>query len=860
MSASPEARALSLLVEVLDVPEAERAAWLERHCGDEPDVRRRMESLLEATAGSGFLETSAWELACRDLAALVDADQLGSGSAVGRYRLVREIGRGGMSRVFEAERADGEFDQRVAVKLLHGFAGPPEELLRRFETERSVLARLAHPHIAQIFDGGMTPAGRPYLVMELLDGSSVTESCGRSEANLEHRLRLFLDVCAAVSHAHRHLVVHRDLKPSNVLVTEQGTVKLLDFGIAKLLDLEDATRLGAASTRTGQLLLTPEYAAPEQVRGEPITTATDVYQLGLLLYELLAGVRPFELSGRRPSDVERIVAEGEPAPPSARVLEGGPIGARRLRGDLDNIVLLALRKEPAQRYGSVADLAADIERHLRHEPVAARPAGAWYRISRLVRRHKSPFAAAAAVSFALAGGLVAVSCEQRQTARQRDLAELEALKAGRLAQFSTSLFEAANPIHGAETTARDLLRSGVARLDELADMPLVQAEMLGVVRQSLFRLGERDEALELTRREIALLEEHGGQSLDLVVALSALAGQHSVAGRDSEAFAAWRRAERVAETATGGEDAEEIVWMLRGQARAHARASRWPEAEAVAERGRVMAERLRLEPQVDAMLGVLAFVAGERGNLDRASEIHGQLYERSVARQGEVHLDSAAHLGNLGWLAAQQGDFVRAEEHYRRAVEIKEQLLDRDHEDLARTLGSLGTQLARLGRRQEAERALEDALGRLRRFHGGPHPSLCSPLLSLSRLALERDDDAVASARVEEALAVIEQFERQRSRIGAQAWQMKGEVHARAGRLEAARSAFTRAYETAGQVTTGAPLLSPLLHLATVERDRGEPERARELIAEAEGHSRQLPPESALREELDALRRSLGPD
>ncbi|MEO1633392.1 MAG: serine/threonine-protein kinase, partial [Bacteroidota bacterium] len=296
------------------------------------------------------------------------------GSKVGRWRLAERVGRGGMGTVYRAERADGVVEQTAALKLLDTMR---PDVVARFAQERQILARLDHPSIARLLDGGATPEGRPYLVMEFVEGVPITDYAAQQRLSVDARLALFGDVCAAVQHAHQSLVVHRDLKPSNVLVTPEGRVKLLDFGIARLLEPGDDDTL----TRTEQRLLTPEYAAPEQVRGEAITTATDVYALGVLLYELLAGTRPFDLPQKVLHEVARVIVEEEPERPSTAVTRAdvltlaGPAQTlrRRLAGDLDQICLKALRKAPARRYATPDALARDVQRHLDGHPVEARP-------------------------------------------------------------------------------------------------------------------------------------------------------------------------------------------------------------------------------------------------------------------------------------------------------------------------------------------------------------------------------------------------------------------------------------------------------------------------------------------------------
>jgi len=361
-----------------------REAFLAESCPDDPTLRRAVESLL-LDLGRDDAITSAMR---EELAA--PAAQ--PGEHIGPYRLERELGRGGMGEVYLAVRDDAEYHQRVAVKLLRGGLGGGE-ILARFRAERQILAGLEHPNIARLLDGGRH-GGLPYLVMEYVEGQPITDHCARLRLDVPARLRLFREVCAAVQYAHQNLVVHRDIKPSNVLVSTQGVPKLLDFGIAKLLR-PDAP--GAGATSTHMRLMTPEYASPEQIKGRGITTASDVYSLGVLLYELLTGRRPHEVesAGRDLPALERLVCEREPSRPSLAV-ERTPASStlrRQLRGDLDNIVLKALEPEPERRYASAEQLSEDLRRHLEGEGILARPPGTLTRLVKRARKHRRATAA-----------------------------------------------------------------------------------------------------------------------------------------------------------------------------------------------------------------------------------------------------------------------------------------------------------------------------------------------------------------------------------------------------------------------------------------------------------------------------------
>ncbi|HWC00427.1 MAG TPA: serine/threonine-protein kinase [Bryobacteraceae bacterium] len=402
----------------MDLAPADRRGFLDSACAGDTALREEVEALLaqEEEAGA-FMEAPAIAGADSFLTfSTVPREETAHdaliGTRVGRYRIEREIGRGGMGTVYLAVRDDGTFDQRVALKIVKRGMGTAE-LLDRFRRERQILAMVNHAHIARLLDGGSTTDGQPYFVMELVEGQSITEYCAARHATLPQRLELFLGVCAAVAHAHQNLIIHRDLKPANIMVTADGEVKLLDFGIAKILqpEFQDPAQTRAA----GEPLLTPEYATPEQVRSEPVTTATDVYALGLILYELLTGQKAQRLPSASMIEIERVVCQTEPRKPSevAAAPEAVAHASRKLRGDLDNIVLKAIQKEPARRYSTVNQLAEDIERYLSGRPVIARPDSFFYRAGKFIRRNKLGVAAAAVVVLSLAGGIAAAAWQAR---------------------------------------------------------------------------------------------------------------------------------------------------------------------------------------------------------------------------------------------------------------------------------------------------------------------------------------------------------------------------------------------------------------------------------------------------------------
>jgi non-specific serine/threonine protein kinase/serine/threonine-protein kinase len=498
-----------------------RAEFLLANCGDDEALRGEVARLLAADEGqANFLESS-------PLRVVAETTSL-TGRRIGAYKIIREIGRGGMGTVWEAVRDDDEFAQRVALKIIRR-GMDTEEMLRRFRTERQILARLDHPHIARLLNGGSTEDGLPWYAMDLIAGRDIASHIRAHQLSVSERLRLFLQVCAAVQYAHQHLIIHRDLKPSNILVTDDGAARLLDFGIAKLL----APATDHTMTATAHALMTPAYASPEQVRGGDITTATDVYALGVILYELLTGQLPYDLTGQRADEIPGIICETEPERPSAAVARQRPDSGpdanaeparlklqRSLRGDLDNIVLHALRKEPQRRYNSVEQFAEDIRRHLDGRPVLARPDTLGYRTTKFITRNKLALAASALIFLALLGGIIATTWQARVARNQRRLAERRFNEVRQLANaFVFKYHDAIARLPGSTGLREMLVSDATAYLDNLARDADADPELQHELALAFLKLGDAQGqqwaantgdtagALRSYRKAVALCEE-----------------------------------------------------------------------------------------------------------------------------------------------------------------------------------------------------------------------------------------------------------------------------------------------------------------------------------------------------------------
>ena len=548
-----------------------RTAYLGGACPDDAGVRAEVEALLAFDRPGDQALDAGIRRAIGDAAVGLHL-AAPHPSRIGPYRVISHIGDGGMGAVYLAER-EGDFNPRVAVKVIRGLAG--EDGLRRFRAERQILAALQHPGITRLLDGGATAGGLPYLVMEHVDGMPIDRYCESRGLTVAARVALLRRVCDAVSHAHRGLVVHRDLKPSNILVTADGSPKLLDFGIARLLDDERAEGGDArVQTAPSRRLLTPDYASPEQVRGDPITTSTDVYSLGVLLFELLTGTRPLTFASRGATEIARVVC-GQTAPRPSAAAASNPRFARQIAGDLDTIVLAALEKDPARRYASVDHLSDDLRRFLERRPVLARPATWRYRARRLVRRHRAATAAAAMSVVIVAGFAIALAVAGRRAARERDAAERVTTMLVHLLSASPAPSSAPATI-----TPRDLVDRGIDQVRrDLRDEPALQARLFEA-------LGAIYAGLGLVDRAQAALQE------------SVAAGQ-AAGAEDSQAGARtmWRLAEALRD---------------RG---------RYAEAEPLARAAYAMSSRLvgTSNPQSAQMLNTLGMILHARGRQDEAA-------------------------------------------------------------------------------------------------------------------------------------------------------------------------------------------------------------------------------------------------
>ncbi len=809
----------ALFFDALALEPAARAAYLDQACGSDVELRLELESMLAAEEDSLVFALESRLLS--DEPAPGAGDLIGT--LVGPYRIEKLLGEGGMGEVYLAHKEEAEYDLKVALKLVRpGFRN--NELVARFRVERQVLARLNHPNITQLLDGGVDAQGRPYLVMPFVAGVPITTFCDKNALSIEDRLALFRTVCSAVQYAHRNLVVHRDLKPSNILVTEDGTVKLLDFGIAKLLDPEQA--IGAAVTRSQVRLMTPEYAAPEQVRGETITTATDVYALGVLLYELLSGRRPYRLGSWIQAEIERVICEEDPRRPSTAVTEIDPTTAKQpetspeavsrarrtgvsrlkkmLEGDLDTIVMMALRKEPDRRYASVEQFAQDIGRFLEGRPIAAQKDTAGYRFRKFVQRNRVAVGVVAGV-FVLVSAFGAAMYRQAQVvAEERDRARLEAEKAQQVSQFLEALFDAPDPYAVTNERrdtlrVRDLLAEGVEKVrKDLATQPAVQAKLLAVLGTVHKSLGEMDTARPLLEEALAIRQSEAvDEPLDIaesqvslgqlfkelgdyapaeslyVLALEtrrrllpendpAIAGVLNGIGtvrQDLGDYAAadslYREALAIHRAALGLEHFD-VTTDMNNLATVLYQQGNYGEAEPLFRE--VLEIRRRTlgndHPDVAGSMSNMALVLHQTEQLEPAEALYRESLDIRKRILGDNHPDVAAGLNNLAAVLKERGDFAGAEPLYQQSIEIRRKLLGDVHPSIAVTLHNYASMLSEKGDVDRAKTLYLESLAMKRAIYGGSHPSTAATLNNLGTMVKDNGDLAEAEPYLREALAM----------------------------------------------------------------------------------------------------------
>jgi len=773
---------------------------------------------------------------------------------VGPWEIVGLIGEGGMGTVHFAERADGQFEQQVALKLLrHDLDEAAQE---RFLAERQILAELQHPNIAHLLDGGVTApesgsgqAGRPYFVMEYVDGTPLDTYCNDHQLGVEARLRLFRQVCEAVTFAHRNLIVHRDLKPSNILVTEPGAdtatdddtgtgpqVKLLDFGIAKALEGAEGR---AARTQTGESPMTPRYAAPEQVQGDPITTATDVYSLGVVLYELLTGTLPYDIKNAPVAEVAEVISTTDPTAPSEQVTTTPSAASvveqthgmtpdelgRALNGDLDVIVKKALRKEPGQRYTSAAELGQDLDRYLDGLPVEARSASTGYRLRRFVARNRTAVLSGVAAMIALVVGLGVAVWQAQVAAAERDRAQAAQAEAEEAITFLTTLFEHAEPeeARGDTLTAYELVDQGRRRLSDLSDQPALQARMFDVVGEVYENLSEYKTADSLLHRSIRVQRslstpnrERLGEYLAERASVKMKLGQYRTADSLTQ---------RALQAMRAGDAAGTVEY-----------------AEALSLRGNIALNQKRLR---------------RADSLFERTESHYRSLLEETSEGTEEALDYSKSLASLRHNRASihyyRNQFKKAEGLYRDALTKYRDIEGPNHPDVITIHSAIGLMLQEQGQLQAAAVHLDTAVTRGARVLGPRHAQMATYYSNLGDVRKAQGRYAVADSLYRRTLAIDKAQRGPRHPYVAGDWHLIGQTNRAWDRPERALEAFSKEVSLRRPAGVSVDLAKALHAQGTVLTDLGRYSTAEDRLLEARDvHTRVDEPDSSLTTDLHA--------
>jgi serine/threonine protein kinase/tetratricopeptide (TPR) repeat protein len=727
--------AKEILDGALEIAPDERVAFLDQACGGDTVLRAEVESLLFSFTHAGtFIERPA-----TTAARFADPESLSHGASLGPYRIVQLIAEGGMGAVYQAVRVDGLYRKVVAVKIGRNCISG-EHALKRFETERQILAYFEHPSIVRLLDAGTTPDGRPYFIMDFIAGQQIDVWCDQHRLPTRRRLELFLKVCGGVEYAHHNLVVHRDLKPSNILVTEDGEPKLLDFGIAKILE-EDPLIGAPANTVTTVRMMTPQYASPEQVRGEPVTTATDVYSLGALLYELLTGHRPYQLKGRMPHEAAEVICQHDPPRLSTVVRQtlsadpgtgteavtpesvsttrdGRPSRLRRaLAGDLDRIVLKALEKQPARRYPSVEKFADDIRRHLEGRAVEARGASWGYRAGKFVRRHKAVLTTTALVGLSLIAGLVATTRERSRADREAATSKAvnDFLLNDLLAQASASVQARPDVKPDPDLKVRTALDRAAARIaDQFDGQPLVEASIRQTIGDTYVDLGLYSEAQGQVERALDLRHRVlGGEHRDTLTSM------HKLALLD------WYQAKYA--------QAEPLLTKV------------------LAVRRRILGPE---HPDTVSAMNDLALVKWYLGEYEPAEPLFTKALEIRRRLLGAEHPDTLSTINNLAGLYVQRGKFAEADPLLTKVLEVRGRVLGQEHPNTLLSMNNLAVVLWDEGEYAAAEPLLTMVMGVKRRVLGQEHPETLSTINNLASLYRDQGKYVLAEPLLTNVLEV----------------------------------------------------------------------------------------------------------
>lgn len=742
----------------------EREVFLNQECANELELKKEILSLLDSLENTKDFLEEALTIVEQNKNNFTDPY---INKQIGNYLIDGEAGVGGMGIVYTGRRNDKEFEQKVAIKILkHGITS--EYLLKRFQIERQTLANLQHQNIARLLDGGRTIDGLPYLVMEFIDGIPITDFCHQKKLSLEEKLKLFREVCTAVQYAHQNLIVHRDLKPGNILVTKDGIPKLLDFGIAKLID-EELVDNNEDLTRTGVWHLTPEYASPEQIKGEKITTASDIYSLGVLLYQILTGYQPYKISNNSPAAISKIITEEIIQKPSEKVKDKSREHAEsnlflndkisnQLKGDLDNIVLKAMHKDPARRYVSVEQFSEDIRRHLSGLPVIAQKDTAGYRLSKFIQRHKVGFISSVGFIVFLIINLIAIIWQANIAANERDKAKLEAQKVETVNKFLLDMLSSVDPTEiGRDVKVYDVLRKSALGVEKgFKDQPGIEASIQKTIGKTLTSLGEYDEAKPHLLRSLLLNERvYGKQSNQASESNYELALYYHWIGELKTADSLYKKSLQIFKR-NSDVSKRSLASTLNDYGILKSDFAEFDESKKMYEESlNILLENYgEKDRDVASLYNNLAIVMQAQKDLDGAEKYFHKALELNIELFGENRPEVSSNYNNLAYIYIDKGDFTRAEEYFIKSLELKKKYYGADHSYVGFAFLNLGGLEFRIGKINESEKYILDAIKNLKKSVNEDHIWLGLAYYWYGKILIEKSKYSEAETYLRKSLTI----------------------------------------------------------------------------------------------------------
>lgn len=745
----------TIVDQALTLPDDKRRAFIAKQCGEDNELFSTITELLHSIEESqGFLENPGAQQddLLKDFAREFESISPQSsmvGQQIGNYEITKLLGHGGMGSVFLAERADGAFEHRVAVKLVRRGMDTPENIAR-FQRERAILANLNHPNISHMYDGGLTDDGLPYLIMEYVDGIPLDEYCARNQCDFEQRLELFKSICEAVKHAHQNLVIHRDLKPGNILVTTEGEIKILDFGIAKLLEADPTDELHF-ETRDGTNPLTLAYAAPEQLTGDTITTATDIYTLGVVLYKMLSGEHPFELRGKPTSKIHDLIRREDPPLPSSKALTY----SNALRGDLDAIILKAMRKNPDMRYGSAGELLEEIDRYERNLPVTAHKGTVRYNLKKFYNRQKKTLLTAGFITLMII--VFGIFYTVRIT-QERNLANIQAEKAEEVTDFVVNLLQQNYPENskGEEVTVRQVLDQSISQIDELEKAPEIKGKLLQVIGHAYRSIGQPDQAAPLLERSIDILETNDIENTDLARTYDVFGIITRDLGNYDEARQYLEKSvdmyQSLGETQTGeyAKALKNLSYVMRLQ-------SDYEQASKTIEQALSVERKIYEAPDVNLAetLYILASIYRYQGDYEQAISTQLESLDMLLQLVDGPHPGVSANYNNLAILYKTQGDTAEAKKYYLKSLDMARTLHGENHPRTAVTLANISDIYLNEGKLDSAKTFIENALSIVKNGMGENHPNMVNPLDAYAKYFVLSKQYAKADSVYRKAMDIL---------------------------------------------------------------------------------------------------------